>query len=305
MRVLRFFLLALALLATAGRLAAQVPSDTIYEVRVQDGSILYGRVVESDAERVVLLTASGLRIDLPRAQIRSLGPVRGSVRPDGEVWLDDPNSTRLFFGPTGRSLRARDGYVGAFELFLPFLAYGITDRITIAGGTPIVPEVLGRVWYLAPRVQLVRTEQVHLSTGVLAFFNLADEWGDDPDAIGIFYGAGTVGSVDNALTFGAGWGFAGSDVEGRPALMLGGEARVSRRVKLITENYLVSYEDSQYDWETDTYRDGTGHLGLVGFGVRLFGERLAGDLGLGVAFENSNVSCCLPLVNFVYNFGRR
>src|SRR5688500_9722945 len=200
MRVPRFILVGLFLLAGVRRLAAQgipspTPGDTVYEVRVQDGSILYGRIVESDQERVVLVTSSGLRIDLQRAQIRSLGPIRGAVRPDGEVWLDDPNSTRLFFGPTGRSLRAGDGYVGAFELFLPFVAVGLTDRITIAGGTPIIPEVIGRVVYLAPRIQIVRTERVHLSTGVLSFFDLTSSGEfDGPDAVGILFGAGTVGS---------------------------------------------------------------------------------------------------------------
>lgn len=313
MRVPRFLLVVTALLATAGPLSAQAsgvqlplaPSDTVYEVRVQDGSILYGQVVEAGAERLVLLTSAGLRIELSRAQIRSVAPIRGTVRPDGEVWLADPNSTRLFFGPTGRSLRRGDGYVGAFELSLPFVAYGLTDRITIAGGTPIVPEVLGRVVYLAPRVQVVRTDRLHLSAGILSFFDLTDNGDGDPDHLGVVYGAGTVGSADNALSFGAGWGVAGSDIQGRPAMMLGGEARVSRRIKLITESYLFSYEEDEYDFETDTYREGTAHAGVLGLGVRMFGERLAGDLGLGVGFGDSDFACCIPLVNFVYNFGRR
>jgi hypothetical protein len=300
--------LGLTLFFCAVPLAAQspgvierlAPSDTIYEVRLQDGSLLYARVVAAEPQRVELVTTAGVRLQVDRAQIRSASAVRGTVRPDGMVWPEDPNSTRLFFGPTGRALRAGDGYVGAFELFLPFVAVGISDWVTIAAGTPIIPDVIGRVVYLAPRVQVVRTERVQLSTGVLAFLDLTAQGGrGEPDAIGIFFGAGTFGTRDRAVSVGAGWGFAGSDVNGRPAFMLGGETRLNRRVKLITENYLVSYRT--YDWRTDG--DEVAHQGLIGAGIRIFGERMAGDLGLGVGVGQDDF-CCVPLVNFVYNFGR-
>jgi hypothetical protein len=44
-------------------------------------------------------------------------------------------------------------------------------------------------------------------------------------------------------------------------------------------------------------------VGLLGAGVRIFGERLAGDLGLGFGVGEADFSCCVPLVNFVYNLG--
>jgi hypothetical protein len=308
--------LLLALLAAAApRAGAQDPapgrrlvvSDTIYEVRLQDGSVFYGRVVSADAQRVVLVSDAGVRVELNRAQIRGASPVRGVIQPDGTVWTEDPNTTRLFFGPTGRTLRAGEGYLGAFELVLPFLSYGITDWLTVAGGTPIIPEVIGRVVYLAPKVQLVQTERATFSTGVLAFFNLADDDEfDETEVVGIGYGAGTWGSRDNSVSLGAGWAFAGTDVENRPAFMLGGEARMSRRAKLITENYLITTRESDYDPVTGTATEGTGFLGLVGGGVRLFGERLTGDLGIGLMLSSEDDPiCCLPLVNFVYNFGSR
>jgi hypothetical protein len=299
-----FFFSALPLAAQAPGVTDRLtPSDTIYEVRLQDGSLLYARVVSAEPQRIELETTAGVRVQVDRAQIRSASPVRGTVQPGGVVWPEDPNSTRLFFGPTGRALRQGDGYVGAFELFLPFVAVGINDWITIAAGTPIIPEVIGRVVYLAPRVQVVRTERVQLSTGMLAFVDLTDSGGSDPNTFGILFGAGTFGTRDHALSVGAGWGFAGSDVDGRPAFMLGGETRLNRRVKLITENYVVSFRDDEWDPQTNSYREGTSHLGLIGAGIRIFGERLAGDLGLGMGVGEDEIGCCIPLVNFVYNFG--
>jgi hypothetical protein len=285
------------------RVQQLAPSDTMYEVRLQDGSVLYGRVVSAEAQRIVLTTQAGVRVELDRAQIRSATPARGAVQPDGSVWLEDPNATRLMFGPTGRTLRAGEGYIGAFELFLPFLSYGITDRITLAGGTPIIPGVIGQVVYVAPKVAVVRSDRVNLSTGVLAFFDLGLD--SDEGVNGLLYGAGSWGSVDNSVSAGVGWGFTGSDVENRPAFMLGGEARIGRRSKLITENYLITYRDTEYD-PGGGVNEGTGFTGLVGGGVRLFGERLTGDLGVGLMLgEDTDFTCCIPLVNFVYNFGGR
>ena len=71
--------------------------------------------------------------------------------------------------------------------------------------------------------------------------------------------------------------------------MIGGETRVSRRIKLITENWFFT---------------GAGGDGLVTGGVRFIGDRLSADLGLGGATGADGSGCCLPLVNCVWNFGR-
>lgn len=63
---------------------------------------------------------------------------------------------------------------------------------------------------------------------------------------------------------------------------------MSQRTKFITESYFVPGESG----------------GLVVGGVRFFGERLSADAGLGFALDGGDASCCLPVVNFVYSFGR-
>lgn len=279
-------------------------SDTTYQLGLTDGSTLIGRVTEATPDRIVVVTSSGVRIELDRGQIRSVEPVRGTVR-EGQVWPADPNRTRLLFGPTGRSLRRGEGYIGAFELFLPFLSYGLTDRLSLAGGTPILPGAIGRIFYLTPKLTLLERPAVQASTGVLAFLDFEEA---DSDIVGILYGAGTWGSADDALTAGVGWAFSGSDVTNRPAFLLGGEKRLSARVKLVTENYLVSYAETEYRYsptEGETSIRRTEVAGILGGGVRIFGERLAGDLGLGLGVGDADFFCCVPLVNFVYNFGAR
>lgn len=263
-----------------------VVSDTLMEVRLQDGSVLFGRIVAADDERITILTEAGTRIELQRAQIHS---IRRNVARlvNGERWFDDPNATRLFFGPTGRAIGRGTGYFAVYELFMPFLSYGITDQFSISGGTPVIPGAIGKLFYAAPKLTVLSRPGVDLAAGVLAFL-----LPDDGESLGMFYGVGTFGSLDNAFTAGLGVPFYvgdESEIVDRFAVMLGGEARVSRRTKMIGESYFVPGE--------------SGAL-LMG-GLRFFGERLSADAGLGLAVGEGDSACCLPIVNFVWVFGRQ
>jgi hypothetical protein len=278
---------------------AQAPArlavgDTLYEVRLTTGESYVGQVVAVSGDQVTLRTASGVRVQFAQGQVASVRVAEGRVV-DGAFWGEDPNLTRLMFAPTGRTVRAGEGYVGVFELFFPFVSVGITDWLTLSGGTPIVPEAIGQAFYLAPKARVLSTDRLDVSAGVLALFDLGDS--DDFSPLGIFYGVGTWGTPDRAVTAGVGWGFAGDDVANRPVFLLGGESRASRRIKLMTENYLISFREHEYN------REVTRFAGMASGGVRIIGERLSADAGLGFFLSSDDTFCCLPLVNFVYNFG--
>lgn len=254
-----------------------VPGDSLLSIRLGDGSVLVARIVSVTGDRVVLMTEAGARVEVDRSSIRS-------VRPVGSATLD-PNTSRLFFGPTGRTVGAGEGYVGLFELFFPFVSIGATDWLTLSGGTPIIPGEMGEVFYLAPKVRVLATERLQVSGGVLAFF----EGGFDSGSIGIMYAVGSAGDPDRSLTVGAGFPFRASgrhsDVSD-PILLIGGETRTGRITKLITENYVLLGERGV----------------MTSAGFRIFGERFSGDVGIG-ALLGDEAFCCLPLINVVYTFG--
>jgi len=297
----RSLLLVLAFgMSVVGWQSAEAQTDTIrtpvadsavmLEVRLTDGSVLYGSILSADSARVVLRTVSGARLEFHPSQIRSQRSSAGSVV-KGEFWPEDPNHTRLLFTSTGRSLGAGQGYVSAYFLFFPMVAYGVTDRFTIAGGTPVIPGAMGEVFYLAPKFTLSQRERSAISIGALAFA-ITDELNEG--TVGITYGVGTFGTRDNALTAGAGWGFqwggGESSLSSAPVLVLGGETRVSRRVKLLSENWI--------------FTSGTGGFSLLSGAVRFIGDRLSADLGVIGGTGGEDFGCCLPMVNFVWNFGR-
>lgn len=258
--------------------------DLTQELRLRDGSRLYGRVAAIDGDRIVFRTVSGAEIAIARADILSLGITEGRIV-NGEFWPRDDNTTRLFFAPTGRSLPKGQGYFGVFEFLMPFVQVGLTDRVSVGAGTPLIFGIEGgRPFWITPKVQLLDGRRTKLAAGLLHFLNP----GNDGD-FGIAYGVATVGNGDSAATIGVGYAYArdGGDDEGDGraiVAMVGGERRMSRRVKFITENYV---------WE--------GGKGLLSGGVRFLGDRLSADLGLVVPL-NAEHFVAFPVVNFVWVF---
>ncbi|MCY4648536.1 MAG: hypothetical protein OXE73_16840 [Gammaproteobacteria bacterium] len=256
------------------------PSDALYEVRLGDGSVIYARVVEFDEARVVFETVGGARLDVERTGIEGIRPARGQVV-DGEFRTEDPGATRLFFTSTGRSLERGESYVGTYVVVLPFAAVGVTDRFTIVGGAPVLFGEL-EPFYLGPKVQILRHLEVQASIGTLAFFF-------DDEVVGVAYGVATFGDTDDALSAGIGYFYSGDEVLNEPAFMVGGETRVSRRIKLLTENYILP--------------DAVGVV-LSG-GVRIIGDRFNTEVGaMGAIADGGDGGCCVPLINFSYSFGR-
>jgi hypothetical protein len=263
-------------------------SDTVWRVDLADGSRLIGRIVAVDDTRITIETDAGIRVQVDRAQIRSAQPLRGAVV-DGRHWADDPNHSRLMFGPTARPVGGGAGYFGVFELFFPYVAFGVTDQFTLAGGTAVGPEITGEVFYLAPKLTVVNRPEFAAAVGVLAFFVTRAL---DEGSVGLLYGVGTTGQPDRSLSFGIGFPFwtQGDDpIASDPVLMIGGEMRTGQYTKLLTENYILPTEGA----------------GVISVGMRFFGERLSADAGLGLAIGDGDTFCCLPLVNFVYSFGRQ
>src|SRR5689334_24209431 len=75
---------------------------TTYELMLKDGSRLYGTIEQEDDISIVFRSVAGVVMTAPRAEVQSLRAVVGTLS-DGEFWPGDPNTTRLFFGPTARA----------------------------------------------------------------------------------------------------------------------------------------------------------------------------------------------------------
>lgn len=255
------------------------PPGVTQELVLADGTRMYGRIERVDGSTIYFRTIADALIETDVSRVKKLTPVEGrSV--NGTFQPADPNPTRLFFGPTGRSLPKGSGYLGVYEIFLPFVQVGVTDRVSIGGGTPLFfGSGSEHPFWFTPKVQILNAGRTQAAIGVMHFLNV------DDGRFGVAYGAVTHGTSDTAITVAGGFvydrSFDATTTAG--VVMIGGERRVSRRVKLITENYAFS--------------DG----GILSFGVRFMGERLSADLGM-VMPVGIDETIVFPIVNVVWQF---
>lgn len=264
----------------------EVEQDLAVKVYLRDGSSLVGYIVsESDTTRE-FVTLSGIEISLRPYQIKKIINLKGVIT-NGSYIREDPNSTRLVFSATARPLKSGTGYVSLYELFFPFVAYGVGDIFTVAGGMTLFPGAETQLYYLAPKVTLVNSSNFQVAAGLLN----AGVFGYSGN-VGIVYTVTTIGSKTQAVTCGFGWGYAGKDRANSPVVMLGGELQLSNSFKLLTENWFPPY----------------GSFPIFSFGVRFFGENLASDISAILLpimdpDMDSNGIVFFPWMTIAYNFG--
>ena len=266
----------------AGDLRAKltVPDSAHLQIlTLKDGSTIFGRIVSVNADTVAFQTSGAGTIQMPVGSIREIKEIPLSDIHEGSYWFPNPNTTRLFFAPTGQMLKQGEGYVSDYELFFPGFAYGLTDNISIGGGVSLIPAAVDeQAYYVTPKIGFSVAENVHLAAGVLFA-------GAQGGTGGIYYGVGTFGDGNASITLGGGYGFAGGKIETKPVGMVGGELRLSKRIGFVTENYLLPVSDNNV---------------LYSFGLRFMGEKLTTDLAL-FNVSGSNV-IGFPNVDFVFRF---
>jgi hypothetical protein len=279
----------------AAQAGAGADPPALYELRTADGNVYIGRIISEEDGRITFETITGLRLEVNAAFVR-LRPARGRIV-DGQFWATDRHTSRLFFTPTARTIPSGEGYVGFFWV-IPFVGYGATDNVSLAGGVPPFGDLSESPIWLAPKVRVVNTPQMQASTGVFAVRMPGDScasYGPGGNCIadeggwsGIVYGVGTFGDDDVAFHAGAGVTFGSGDT--LTPVMLGGERRVGQRTKLLTENWFIPGEGA-----------------AVSAGWRRIGERWTWDFGWMFLFGTGDDvgTPYFPIVSFAYGFGGR
>ena len=262
-------------------------SNNVQILTTKDGSKLIGRIVEIEKDEIQFESKLG-KLAIPIMEIREIKEVSVSLFKEGQYWFPNPNSTRLYFAPTGRCLKKGEGYFADYYLFFTMIAVGVTNNITLSGGMSILPTgdfVENNIFYFTPKIGLIQRDNGALSVG--AMMVKLPSFGDSAaSSVGILYSVGTLGGQDRSITAGLGYGYVDWDFADKPMLMIGGESRVSRRVALVTENWMMPGVDQP----------------LISYGMRFFGEALSVDfafintLGDGMFFPG------IPYIDFVFKF---
>ncbi|MBC8478208.1 hypothetical protein H8D51_01555 [bacterium] len=263
------------------------PPGHLQIITTQDGSRTFGRIVSHDEQSCVFATEMG-DLTIPLERIRSIQVIAETALHDGEYWFPNPNSTRLYFAPSGRMLPQGSGYFADYYFFFPTVVYGFTDRFTFGGGFSLFPgaSLNKQLWYITPKFGLISQPEFNAAIGALVVGvpALVDEE-DVPNLVGVLYGVGTLGGPDKSMTLGLGYGFVDDDLAEHPMVTVGGEYRAWRRAAFVTENWWLPGVD----------------FPIVSYGLRFFGERMSVDFAF-LNFLEEPIFPGVPYIDFTVNF---
>jgi hypothetical protein len=251
-------------------------TSSVQEILLRDGTKILGRVVALDQEGLSFRTLGGIDVQFERRDVERIRVVRGERR-GNEFWPRDPSDSRLFLGPTARVVEHGHGYVGVYELFFPSFGVGAGGIAMISGGMSLLPNLAleEQLFFLSGKVQVFDTEYVQGATGVF--------WtkpGTSEESAGLVFGTVTAGKSTAAFTAGIAFPFTSHDGFAEdPLIFLGGEARVSRRLKFIAETWTAPAES-----ET-----------VFALGLRILAERLTVEVAGAGSSEEGPI---IPVVNF-------
>ncbi|AKJ02313.1 hypothetical protein ATI61_108298 [Archangium gephyra] len=277
--------------------AAESGKRELSRITLKDGQELHGVVVRQDSQVVVVELADGDRMELPARQVKDITTEHNAqVRDNGEIWFQDPNRTRYLYAPSGMMLRQGEGYFSQKELFFSSMNYGLSDNITVQAGAVVPAWLLGAGGFnfiAGVKVGGSVGDRLHLAAGAQGLFIPGIGTGIG-GAVGFVFGTATYGTPDAHLSLGLGKPFtltnSGGSLDSTLITTISGNLRVSQRVALVTENWLMP-----------TIGITSGQLPMLNsLAVRLFGESWAVDLG---GIRVPGLAIPIPWVDFAYNFG--
>lgn len=234
-----------------------------YLITLNDGTTMQGVITSETDTEIILATDNIGTISIKKDQIKSKVILNSGNYRNGKYWFPNPNYSRYYIGP-GIQLKKGDGYYQNIDLLANTVSYGLTNWLSIGGGIELWSTLHGEpIFMLIPKVGFEVAKSFWLGGGIL-YINLS-AISSDIKGLGIAYFTGTYGNTNNNLTGGIGWGYYGTDWAKKPIITVSGMTRVSRRLGLVTEN-----------WILPEHADET----IFTYGVRFMSDKIAVDIAL-------------------------
>lgn len=264
--------------------------STLIQIETQDGNRFLGKIISENSESLVLSTESFGKVVILQKNIKSRKLIQSGQIKDGELWFDNPQSSRYFWAPNGYGLKRGEGYYQNIWVIWNQFAYGITNHFSIGGA--VIPLFLfggePTPVFLSPKFSIpIDKNKFNLGAGAL----IGTVLGESETGFGIVYGVSTFGSPDNNISFGLGYGYAGGEWASTPLINISGMTRISPRWYFLSENHILIIEG-----------DGGG---IISGGARWIIKKAAVDFGLFVPVGTGiNQFIALPWLGFTVPFGK-
>ena len=278
-------------LVLIGEVFSQNPDSVNVKVVTKDGSVITGELVSETESEVIIQSATLGRIVLQRSNISSIDM---SGTSSFEVVEDYYNSTRNFVSPTGFMLKKGQSYYENVGIFFNSFAFGVTDNFNVAVGGEVATLLFGEqfpILYVSPKFGVNINETAAWGIGTTVFSSPSDDF----NGFGFLNTSFTFGNRNNNFTIGTGIGFDFSDDinDDIIPIMVGGNFRISRKISLVTDNFIILYNDA-----TDT-------VGVLSAGIRVHFENGAGiNVALWRPTTDWSDVIALPFVSATVPIGR-
>ena len=221
----------------------EVGKKYIYEFR--DGTTIIGTFDREEQGNIYIKDLEGKETYLPRVMVAQTHEVTGDNLRDGEYWFPNMHDTRYFFSPSAFGLEKGEGYFGHSYWMLWQAQFGITDELSIGGGTTF--------WGFPATLNAKYSFNINKDFNyALGWFWVGDLFGFTGGEMGSLlnmpYMVVTKGSKENNITLGVAYNFAtpfedwGNEIEPSKRLVLnmGATFRASRRFAVVFEGWVLN-----------------------------------------------------------------
>lgn len=263
--------------------------DKLVKIETKDGNEFFGTIISEDEKTIILKTDLFGDITIKKEIIVRRVSLESSNLVKGELWDDNPQSSRYLWTPNGYSLNSGEGYYQNIWVLYNQFSFGFTNHFSMSVG--LIPLFLFQAgitpMWLVPKVSIpLKKDKINLAAG--AFVGVLA--GEAESGFGIVFSTLTLGDRNKNINLGVGWGYAAGDWAKSPILNVSGISRISPRGYLMTENYYITIEDE--------------YLVLLSGGYRYMAKKVAIDFGLYIPFgPEMDGFIGLPIVGITIPFG--
>ena len=213
--------------------------DTLtYRIIRTDGGELIGKILSQDEREVYVLTSDNRKIYIPQHLIKQLIVLKSKdFKENGDFVGEDKFATRYFLSTNGLPIKKGEHYL-TWNLFGPEFQFAVGENFGVGImtswlGAPIIASVK-KSWQINENTQLAAGALIGTASWIAPGINGA-----------LPFGAISFGDRTRNLSLSAGYGaiFNDGDVEGRGMTSIAGMIKVSTKISLIFDSFILLPSD--------------------------------------------------------------
>jgi len=290
-------ILLLAIILPVSQLNAQqtVSQNQTVEVRLNDGNILIGTIIQQDSEEITLSSSTFGEMTLSRSTIKSITPItKSTALSNSRYGFANPNPSKYLLGSSSIPMEKGSVSFQSVWIFFNSFTYTPVEYFSITGGFEIISMFFGAsgpyFYMLNPRVSFNVVDNLYIGGNIMYINSLKTT--TTFSGLATLNANASYGTADHNITAGLGWGWVESQFSTKPIITVAGMTRLTKGLGLVSENWMIPSLINE-----------TGYYGIFSYGLRFIGEKTTIDL----AFINNPdifnaIIIGIPYVDFCVKF---